>query len=1834
MASANLLNSMNYDMTAMQAEKSGFNPLDIIKGTGYTIGGVATSAVTSFVNTGISLANLVKEDDYEYVDTGEWVNAWMGGGAEDFYEDHSTLIELGGLVAGSLIPGGLATKALRTMQPKVSKGLSAFAAGNETKFGSMASGLGKVIMPEKALTNLTTAIRKGNHDSLRFKEYYSLGKQSLHQNMLESFVYETATVLTMAKNSTLSNEDLDYFDSVKSNMDSVLFGTAIGGAFGGLAGMAGAVSKAKKSLRAVHEELNPYAVTSFNYADSSLVGDKVADISNTASNIEKNVVALTDEIKLLEQADELDDIAISLTKKKLALAQGAAGQAKNRMDEQLSKLVTDKGLQQDAFNLFKQMKSTDVYDTVAGARKLGPIPTRGIVPDPVVSFAISFDPKVAKSTFGGQLTKRDRILEMDKETLFNMDDDEVMQVFNSGYANVKAKDAMAVIKKTKMGSALDSDLANFRKTEYNGLIQNQTDIFVKMDSIKAMDPNLSDESIEAIESLAAQADSISSTLGRLERPEEMMRKMFSLFTDVSESGAVTKLEELRKLYPTVTKSFEKSGGLRKLFGPINAVLDMEKGVALREVSVVPTARDLGEVAIKGNNISVAGGSKNYELKSAIPVTSMDNIEATARYSVAETDPHLLLKDYYGSTKGTKAIGTYDFPRAYAAMRILKENPQNNKLKFKFTNIDGEDVVIKNTNDFIKEMTKAKRRAVANMKHGMTKTQVARVLDVDESWVTGDYALTGTVPYEKIFRSLPKELKGKTLPQTFQSPKYMRIQYDRSFDNEAFITGKINAEQRMMSETKEARSDMLAYFGDDGQILSTTVKPQKITGVDAGAGLVASDQAEYGLEAAKVYGATLNKRSSKRKVDVKSAYVDEAQELNIIPEGSSTSPAVAELTVMTTLARQQRMYYADNIGDLINREMTRLNPQALSAMMQTQPQLGTQIQEAISHFTGMANKAGMVHKSGIDEVKNLLNTLDAMVPAELTKETVKKFLVDSEDILSSFKRKPDLEKLKDGRKLHYEIENDSVTKFVKKYISRNDEDMDVRRNIAKHRGDMISYEEGTFYVPPIDTSKYSHVATVKFFDESKVYGSKNMGVIVANNQKDLLAKVQKAKEALGGEDKVIIRALETQEDRFKALGNYEADLAITDNVVESTMNNKGVLWDVSEEYNDNIVANYLNGEIRRGDNLDRAAIGVLASKQIDELRGMEKVYNPKGAINTGDRKADLEVWGKQIKTMMNVHHHGNYEGYISAQQKVADGFVTAMGTVKTLFSRANPDKLGEEFTQIDKYLERAGMPRPYSEAKDYLKLNTNLPVQNLDGIISALNGAAATVMLRLDSTQAIVNAMSMPIMLTPEMQKLKQYVKGENLKQLEALTNTTVQKGVREPTNMKLAMGAVQEFFTGNKTKSRKELIEAFRQKGIVKNSLHEMQDAMDGLGVSPNMTEGTVKQAIKAIKGAGDLLAKPADFSEEFVKYVAGRSAQKILELADGIPEEDKWAIIRNFVDKVHGNYTASQRPTLFKGFAGQAVGLFQTYQFNLYQRMFHHLGEDSKKMAMTMIGTQAGLFGAQSLPGFQLLNDHVAKQSENYNNIYSVAKSEMGDDLSEWFIYGTGSNMFKPFPGMGGLDLYSRGDLTPRTPILLPTSLDEIPVVSMTKKAVTSFLSTMQKSMGAIGAGEPESIGTIFMEGLAHNGLNRPLAGLSQMALDYRTTNQGKLLMTYGNSENKAWTWATKALGAKTMDEAVAVNQYYKSLKYRTHRYENLDRLGRTFRDIIRSNEGTVTGEYEHFRREYVAGGGQAQNFKRWMQNQVAGANDSIINELRNSNTTPEGKYLQSVLGSDVNEF
>lgn len=228
--------------------------------------------------------------------------------------------------------------------------------------------------------------------------------------------------------------------------------------------------------------------------------------------------------------------------------------------------------------------------------------------------------------------------------------------------------------------------------------------------------------------------------------------------------------------------------------------------------------------------------------------------------------------------------------------------------------------------------------------------------------------------------------------------------------------------------------------------------------------------------------------------------------------------------------------------------------------------------------------------------------------------------------------------------------------------------------------------------------------------------------------------------------------------------------------------------------------------------------------------------------------------------------------------------------------------------------------------------------------------------------------------------------------------------------------------------------------------------------------------------------------------------------------------------------------------------------------------------------------------------------------------------------MYGLGSQITTPITG-SGISLYSRGNLTPRSPILIPTRIEDIPAFRFTTDVIGNLANMVGKIAQSDSTGQAAQA---FWEGIAHNGLNRPLQGLGQLMAGGRTTSKGSLIMAY--NEVNAGLVLAKALGVNELNEAVATDAFYRREAYNSAKNSKLASLGEEFKTAVRSGEATGDAT-KSFMRRYTEAGGNIQNFGKWMRGQMLGATQSQLTEARASLSSSDGLYMQSIMGANIPE-
>jgi hypothetical protein len=351
-------------------------------------------------------------------------------------------------------------------------------------------------------------------------------------------------------------------------------------------------------------------------------------------------------------------------------------------------------------------------------------------------------------------------------------------------------------------------------------------------------------------------------------------------------------------------------------------------------------------------------------------------------------------------------------------------------------------------------------------------------------------------------------------------------------------------------------------------------------------------------------------------------------------------------------------------------------------------------------------------------------------------------------------------------------------------------------------------------------------------------------------------------------------------------------------------------------------------------------------------------------------------------------------------------------------------------------------------------------------------------------------------------------------------------------------------------------------------------------------------------------------------KVAAGQMSQ------ESIP-----AFMNTFVNRTQTNILASQRPLLFQGPVGQAIGLFQSFQFNTMQQLFRGVSEGGAKDAAMLLGLQGTIFGLNGLPGFQYINQHIigtASGNKNHTDAYSMLYGDAGKTAGDWLMYGIPSNMLQT-------NLYSRGDINPRTLTVVPVNPQDIVAVS----AFSKFVGNLKETVGKIAGGG--DIWQSVLQGLEHNGLSRPLAGIAQTLQAtgptgkvFSTTNAGNI-----NFVNDFMSLATlsRLAGGKPLDEALANDQVARATVYKAADKERMKAATETFiTTVVGDPTGQVTTQAVHnYLGDFVAAGGKADQFNANMLSVMTKVNTPRANLIIASMRDPRALDMKNMMNGRV---
>lgn len=837
------------------------------------------------------------------------------------------------------------------------------------------------------------------------------------------------------------------------------------------------------------------------------------------------------------------------------------------------------------------------------------------------------------------------------------------------------------------------------------------------------------------------------------------------------------------------------------------------------------------------------------------------------------------------------------------------------------------------------------------------------------------------------------------------------------------------------------------------------------------------------------------------------------------------------------------------------------------------------------------------------------------------------------------------KFREGTPLEVKFTDPEAQEFMRLHMDTNLETYGMNRDLRAAQG----YTNEKHLANPNDPT-HSPVATmypikpnpkdypfIAYVTDDSVTGVGHVKMIHAATDKELKTLISKVPPEY---------SVHTNPEsiRFhRAQGDYQYERTLHENSIDRELKRTGAyarfqpLTDPKR-----IVEDTINFHKRDKAILIREAVSAKMDREFTELRRLNEQYTSVsgsrlgtvGTVEAAERAAN-SPYLTYVKTALGISNMNEYP-LLQGFNNILDSSFSRV--VNTLTQTWNSVKSPAELDSINQVLKEAGVKTAYYDSAMVLHANHTAPKGELTNYIRGINSIISTLTLRTDPMNALNNAIGANVLYGAEVKHLVGGIKSANpeiageLAKLIELKIPGIDEVVRNPGT--LLRNAVGAFLKGDDP-TTVGLKEYFKKNGWTTTYTDQLKSILDTAALKGTETSSDLMKKLdgvfKGAKALGDIGEKASGnkLAEEFNRFVAAHSMKQLTDLgikAGVITDKEALSYINTFVNRTQGNMLASQRPLIFQGPIGQGIGLFQTYQFNLMQQLFRHVSEGTSKDAAFLLGLQGTIYGLNGLPAFNFINQHIvgtASGNQQHKDMYDATYGILGDTFGKLAMYGIPSNLLQA-------NLYTRGDINPRHPSIIPVNPLDIPAIAAPLAAYKNIKDTLTKLDNG------GSVWESLLQGIEHNGLSRPLAGFAQVAQAgvgesgkvFSTSTKGNLLYA-----NDLWSWATAArlAGAKPLDEAVINEATYRITAYNAVDSERKKALQGAVKSSVIGGDNFTPEQVQDFAAQYASlYGGKQKQFNQWMMQQIKSSNTPRAVLIVQGLKSPMAQKMQVIMGGE----
>jgi hypothetical protein len=788
----------------------------------------------------------------------------------------------------------------------------------------------------------------------------------------------------------------------------------------------------------------------------------------------------------------------------------------------------------------------------------------------------------------------------------------------------------------------------------------------------------------------------------------------------------------------------------------------------------------------------------------------------------------------------------------------------------------------------------------------------------------------------------------------------------------------------------------------------------------------------------------------------------------------------------------------------------------------------------------------------------------------------------------------------------------VAEFYSVHAKRNFSLNDRVRSLAITKGKTSTRDPNILYAPSRDLrgSKYVGFVIPKTF---KAESDPRRFMIYAETEAEFESKRLGIEQKYGADYRLLTKkdAKEYQD----ALGEY-ADGSVFDEIeFDSNLFNKGRSSELLPNTDTNFSATldrYRVYHIKQEDRLLKSGVELKYNGIVQGLKRMDDFFGKVEASSMDKTwREPATIWQDTLSTMLNTRARGsNLENmWVRVNDFLGEkGSKLVESTLAGLSkARINGRLTQEDLNVFNAKLAEAGYKSPFDSVMQVALASPDTSKSSIfPSAVKTLSNLISTTMLRLDFAHSILSVISSPILTLPVLQEAKLALRDTpaGLRLKEATTVLNPATGQYEPSNMKLMFNAVRAFWSPE----GKQFIQEMQARNIINDHLSQYLQVTDFSQINGRHAMKQVNDKIEALAYYGSKVSG-FNYAEQFSRFLVAHAVKDIAEIR-GLPKEEAWSLISGAVDKVHGVYSGAQRPQLFQGVLGQSVGLYQTYFFNFVQNMLKFVADGNKKQATTMLAMQSSIFGIQSLPGFQTLNEAIGNTNRNNTDLYSVSNADDPESWSKYAMYGLASHMFGT-----PIDFTTRGSLSARNMLVIPTTFQDLPIVGTLAKVYENLSQTVSALSEVDTISQAKQV---MLHGMAHNGLNRPLQGVASIILGDVYTKEGQINWINSNyvgyNVTNDWNFGAmfaRAIGTRPLNETIVQSAYFRDAAYKANYKKNIADISSQLQ-LDYSVGQLSTADMGDFALRYERAGGEIQSFNAYWGRQLKQAGDGVMNKFQ----------------------